>query len=185
MSPYVRTVILVITLLSITRGDAEDRAKPSQLEGRWKVVSAAWNGGNYQHDFIGKMQVTIEKDEIRFGIEGTDAVQAAKFVLHPNQQPAQIDFVKETKDHAWGRDNPVAKLFRGYKLTEGKAIPADDKGEGIYKLEGDKLTLCWRTNAAREIGADGKISAGTVLRPTIFQSHLYYQQFLFVLERVP
>lgn len=136
-------------------------------------------------DAVPKMIVTVEKDEIRFVIEGTDSEQAAKFVLRPEKKPAEIDFVKQTKDQAWGNDNPVLKLFRGYKLEEGKAIPAEDKAEGIYKIEGNKLTLCWRTIKGRELGVEGGISKDAVLRPTIFQSHLYYHQILFELERIP
>jgi hypothetical protein len=63
------------------------------------------------------------------------------------------------------------------------AVPAEGQAEGIYKLDGDALTLCWRTTEAKELLKDGA-SDELKVRPSVFQSVLYYHQFLFVLERV-
>ena len=180
------TILAAATmLLSSASAWAEERAAATLLEGRWRLISAKSNGGNYLHDVIDKMVVHFEKDTIRFLIDGTESEQSAKFVLRANKQPAEIDFIREIKDHNWNNDNQVTKLFRAYQIVDQKAVPADDKGEGIFQVEGRKLTLCWRTIPGHEQLADGKVSAGSYLRPTNFRSDLYDHQFLFVLERIP
>jgi uncharacterized protein (TIGR03067 family) len=152
------------------------------LQGKWRVVSAKQNGGRFPKDRIEKMFVVIEKDEIRVHIEGTKAEQGAKFIIDPKQNPKHIDFTRETRDREWADKLPF-KLFRRYKWADGKPVPAKGKAEGIYKLDGASLTLCWRTTEAREIRGN-KVSTDLKVRPSLFRSDLYYHQFLFVLERV-
>ena len=89
---------------------------------------------------------------------------------------------KETRDREWAEQLPW-KLFRRYKWADGKPVPAEGKAEGIYKLDGDSLTLCWRTTEGKELRGD-KVAQELKVRPSLFQSDLYYHQFLFVLERV-
>jgi uncharacterized protein (TIGR03067 family) len=152
------------------------------VQGKWRVISATENGLDYPKSKIEKMTVLIEKDEIRVLIEGTKSEQGAKFVIDPKQKPKHINFTKETRDSEWAEQLP-AKLFRRYKWVEGKPVPAEGQAEGIYKLDGDALTLCWRTTEGKEI-IGGKATAEQYVRPTLFRSELYYHQFLFVLERV-
>src|SRR6516164_433705 len=152
------------------------------VQGKWRVISAKDNGSSYPNSKIEKMSVVIDKDEIRVVVEGTKSEQGAKFTIDPSTNPKQIDFTKETRDSAWSEQLP-SKLFRSWKFdSESKAIPAEDKVQGIYKLEGDNLTLCWRTTKAKELLKEGA-SKELKVRPSVFQSELYYHQFLFVLAR--
>jgi uncharacterized protein (TIGR03067 family) len=152
------------------------------LQGEWRVVSATENGADFPKDRIEKMFVVLGKDEIRVYVEGTKSEQAAKFVIDPKQKPKHINFTKETRDSAWAEALP-SKLFRRYKWTDGKPVPAAGQAEGIYKLDGGALTLCWRTTEGKEILGD-KVTSEEKVRPSVFRSDLYYHQFLFVLERV-
>ena len=152
------------------------------VQGKWRVISATDNGSSYPKSKIEKLSVVIDKDEIRVVVEGTKSEQGAKFTIDPSTNPKQIDFTKETRDSAWSEQLP-SKLFRSWKFdSESKAIPDEDKVQGIYKLEGDNLTLCWRTTKAKELLKDGA-SKELKVRPSVFQSELYYHQFLFVLAR--
>jgi uncharacterized protein (TIGR03067 family) len=174
-------VSAVATLCAYSSAQAgDDNAK--LLQGKWRVVSAKDNGLDFPKDRVEKMFVVLEKDEIRVYVEGTKSEQGAKFVIDPKQKPKHINFTKETRNSEWAEQLP-AKLFRRYKWVEGKPVLAEGHAEGIYKLDGDALTLCWRTTEAKDILGD-KVSAEQKVRPGVFRSDLYHHQFLFVLERV-
>src|SRR5262245_8493580 len=172
---------VVATLSAYSSAQAGDDAA-KLLQGKWRVVAATHNGLDFPKDRIEKMFVVFEKDEVRVYVEGTKSEQAAKFVIDPKQKPKHINFTKETRDTAWAEELP-SKLFRRYKWADGKPVPAEGQAEGIYKLDGDGLTLCWRTTEGKEI-TGGKPTGEEFVRPTVFRSVLYYHQFLFVLERV-
>jgi uncharacterized protein (TIGR03067 family) len=180
--------ILLITAAMAAGALSACRAAPASdrdarlLQGRWRVVSAKQNGGGLPRHPVTKIFAVIDRDEIRVFLEGTKSEQAAKFTLDPKQDPKHIDFL-EIRDSAWA-EQPHLKLFRRYRWADGMPVPAEGKAEGIYKLAGDTLTLCWRTTEARDlVGGEQQVSERRV-RPGVFQSHLYYHQFLFVLERV-
>jgi uncharacterized protein (TIGR03067 family) len=174
-------VVAILKLSGDKSAQAGDEAA-KLLQGKWRVMSAKQNGAPFPKDWIEKMFVVFEKDEIRVYLEGTKSEQGATFTVDAKQNPKHIDFTKETRDREWADKLPW-KLFRRYKWTDGEPVPAEGKAEGIYKLEGDSLTLCWRTTEGKEILGD-KVSKELKVRPSVFQSQLYYHQFLFVLERV-
>src|SRR5262249_1426346 len=152
------------------------------VQGKWRVISAMDDGASYPKNKIDKMLVLIEQDEIRIVVEGTKSEQGAKFTIDPSTNPKQIDFTKETRDSEWSDQLP-AKLFRSWKLDSIlNLIPADDKVQGIYKLDGDSLTLCWRTTKGKELLKDGVLKEFKV-RPSVFQSGLYHHHFLFLPPR--
>ena len=174
--------IAAITVLGLSSlglpARAEDDAE--QLQGKWRVVSAEQNGADFRKEQLQNVFVVFADDEVRVYRKGTKAEQAAKFTLEAEKK--QIDFTKETRDSEWA-NNLTFRLFRRYKWEGGQPVEAEGPAQGIYKLEGDSLTICWRTTEAKEI-RDGKVASELQVRPTVFRSDLYYQQFLFVLERV-
>lgn len=150
------------------------------FHGKWRVVSATANGAPYPHDRVEKMRVVFDKDSVRVYLKGTNSVQAARFAIDAKPSPKHIDFTELVQDREW-TDRVDLKLFRRYKRVGDEVIVAEGHAKGIYKFDGDRLTLCWRTTEGFEPGAkNNKLS----LRPNSFQSVLYYHQFLFVLERI-
>ena len=182
MNPLSVHLVLGCLLLFARQVPAgEDDA--AALQGRWRVLSAKQNGSSFAKDKIEKMFVVIEQGEILVYIEGTASTQQAKFKLDPKKSPKQIDFIEPSRDNDWESGLLDHKLFRSWRLEGGKVVAADDKVEGIYKLEGDSLTFCWRTIKDKEILGD-KVAQELKVRPSVFRSDLYYHQFLFVLKRI-
>src|SRR5262249_4865198 len=140
-------------------------------------------GAAYPKDKVAKMFVAISNNEIRVYIEGTRSEQASKFTIDPEKNPKHIDFTKQTRDRDWDRGLLWRKLFTCWKEGDKGPVLAQHKAKGIYKLEGDTLTVCWRTTKAKEL-LKGGASKEAYVRPSVFQSILYYHQFLFVLKRV-
>lgn len=179
-----RPLVITAFLLAFAgMASADDKPVETALQGHWKLLSAKQNGGYLHVQDLDKLSLTVDKDEMTFTIDGTEAVQGAKFVLRPETAPPQFDFTRVTQDSKWNHDNPVTKLVQCWNLKEGNAVPNDKLGQGIYKVDGNKLTLCWRTTEGREI-VGGQVSEKAELRPSAFQSHLYYHQILFQMERV-
>jgi uncharacterized protein (TIGR03067 family) len=152
------------------------------IQGKWRVVSAKHNGGERSKETVAAMLVSVDGARIRVHVGDKSADQAAKFTLDPAKAPKQIDFAAQARDG--DRARPEADLFARYKWSGGKPVPVEGQAEGIYQLDGDRLTVCWRTTAARDLLPGGGISKESAVRPSVFQSHLYYHQYLYVLERV-
>jgi uncharacterized protein (TIGR03067 family) len=166
------------TCPSAQAGDDDARL----LQGKWRVVSARQNGASFPKTRADNMFILIDKDDIRVYVADTKSEQGAKFAIDPGQNPRQIDFTRETFDSEWAEQLP-RKLFRRYKWTDGMPAPAEGNAEGIYQLDDDSLTLCWRTTEGKEIIGD-KVATELKVRPSVFRSDVYYHQFLFVLKRV-
>jgi uncharacterized protein (TIGR03067 family) len=90
------------------------------LQGTWVVVSFEKDGR--KHPDPGKGRVVIRKSELSIGQEG-EAGDTFTFKLHPTEKPKGIDLKMP------GEKTPTL---------------------GIYRLEGDRLTLCVRGRGDRK-----------------------------------
>ncbi len=129
-------------------GATEDKAKKSDketIQGEWKVDSAKANGQEPQGaegDQIKGATWTISADKITVTFNGEDRVST--YTVDPTAKPKAIDVMSE---------------------KEGTF-------KGIYKLEGDTLTIC------------ASIQRGDNERPTAFESKEGSFTMLMVLKRV-
>jgi len=91
-------------------------ADPSPLDGTWNVTRAERTGKGLLADELKTMQVVFKDGKMAIKVDGGS--QEAGFKLDPKANPATIDMMPE---------------------------PDDDKkiSRGIYKLDGDTLTICW------------------------------------------
>ena len=150
---------------------------PDAAQFRWRAA-CEWKNGTHSHStvegFYGfgqeqrrKTTFTFEKEQVVVSVEGLDVEQKAKYRLGPKKSPKQIDFEAVSE----GKDLKL-KVFRRIKTDED--AKEDTAGEGIYTLDSDKLTLCWRVQHHKK---------GQPLRPAKFESVFYHLQILVVLER--
>jgi uncharacterized protein (TIGR03067 family) len=170
LTRYFWVMILVGGVVLAARPDFEQPAADDAklLLGKWRVTSAKFNGGDIfgeigflKEKYLRKTTFTFDKEQVVVSVEGLDVEQKAKYRLGPKKSPKQIDFeaVSEGKD---------------LKLKVFRRIKRDEDAKGIYTLDSDKLTLCWRVQHHKN---------GQPLRPAKFESVFYHLQILVVLER--
>ena len=176
LSRFFWVMILVGGVVLAARPDFEQPAADDAklLLGKWRVTSAKFNGGDIigeigflEEKYLRKTTFTFDKVQVVVSVEGLDVEQKAKYRLGPKKSPKQIDFEAVSE----GKDLKL-KVFRRIKTDED--AKEDTAGEGIYTLDSDKLTLCWRVQHHKK---------GQPLRPAKFESVFYHLQILVVLER--
>ena len=110
------TALAVLVIMVAQTTRAADETNQKPLEGTWIVVSSE-NGGKSDDDAIGN-KVVFQGDKVTIHRKSSDDADKASFTIDPKRSPASID-------------------IRGG--DEGTTAP------GIYKLNGDRLTICFRT----------------------------------------
>jgi uncharacterized protein (TIGR03067 family) len=116
-------VLLACVMASTAADDAKQKAVAKDvklLEGAWKVTSIVQGGKEQAEDVLGEtMTFKDGKLTVRGNQDGDEPV-VELFRLDPTCDPKVIDF---------------DDVGRGFKDAESVA-------EGVYKIDGDTLTLC-------------------------------------------
>jgi uncharacterized protein (TIGR03067 family) len=142
-------LIVAFALTSFTAApvpkDALQEAKQG-FQGEWKFVEVRRNGELEKPEDIAKGSFTVKGDKIQIKFLSHD--DTLPFVLDPKADPPSIDITTTIQ-----AVNEVTKVIKG-----------------IYKLEKDKLTICF--------------GIGGTERPKTFKSSAGSNTTLIVLERV-
>jgi uncharacterized protein (TIGR03067 family) len=141
-----RPLGLIVVVLLAGAEPPEDTAKKhlEQLQGQWIVQQAQRDGKDAPAEEREKMLIKIEGKKLVIDEPETAREQIAEITLDPSKSPSAIDL----------------KIPR---LNKGEVL------QGIYKLDGDVLSLCW----TRSGGA----------RPSEFATKPGSDQVLFILKR--
>jgi uncharacterized protein (TIGR03067 family) len=110
-------VLLVLTTPLPLRGGDDARTELKALQGTWKAVGLEAGGQPLAKEAVGDFTFVVGADGKATGKMARSEYQA-RVIVDPQKDPKTIDNVHETGQH------------------KGK------KQFGIYKLEGDKWTVC-------------------------------------------
>jgi uncharacterized protein (TIGR03067 family) len=136
-------ILLAVVAVASARDDDAKKAQES-LQGKWKLVAGEMGGMKMPEGALENGSWVIKDNHYTF--RAAEQTEKGTIKLDPGKKPAAIDL----------------------EITEG-----GDKGKtqvGIYKLEGDKLTVC----VAR---------AGDKERPTEFKTKEGTEQLMFTFQR--
>lgn len=98
----------------------------SRLQGSWVCVKVEIDGEAHDHGGLAEMKQVFEKDTLRF-YRGGKHVGDVSFTIDPTTTPKAMD---------WTYDSP--------ERLKGKTR------RGIYRLDGDSLTICFNISADRK-----------------------------------
>jgi uncharacterized protein (TIGR03067 family) len=136
----VRAVILFAAVVLIAADEpAKDVKKEMQLlQGNWAMVSMEGKGGGkFADKEVKRYKLTIKDDQWTVTIEGA-ATNKMTFQIDPAKSPKEIDLT-----------------------LKGPAVNTPMKG--IYKLEGDTLTLCRTVSSQEERPKEFKTGHGFLM----------------------
>jgi uncharacterized protein (TIGR03067 family) len=132
---------LLVCWLPPARGD--EKGEVARLQGTWRPVDLERRGDPGAAAFRPAACVVIKGNTLRFQV-GERVLQELHFTLGPARAPRAIDLVSASGP------------------TKGKTL------RGIYRLEGDRLTLCWPLDGdAKRPAGFGAEAAGDVVTFTL------------------
>jgi uncharacterized protein (TIGR03067 family) len=152
-------LVMAVTLLPV----ADDKPDDKGLSGDWKVVKLVANGQTAPAAQLRGSTVTFKDGKLLMKQGGASQEQA--YETDPSQSPKTIDLTVTTRSAS----GPGAATRRG----SPQPPPPEEKQEklpGIYKLEGNRLTLC--------------VAIPPNVRPTEFPAEPAMGVLFMVLEKV-
>ena len=130
-------VLLALAVTVAAPAPKEAKKDPPSVLGEWLIESTTLNGAPLPGGPVVTVVYTADgKSETRR--EGGAIVQSGTYTLDPKKEPAEVD------------------------LTS--APPAAGTWKGIYRLDGDTLTVCVTTSSsARPTSFEGKAGSGYIV----------------------
>lgn len=135
-------MVCILMVIAVGAGAADGAAADEKLlQGRWEYVSVQWDGQPFPLEKGDHIVISGRK----WSIHRNKMVLKSKHALDPSKSPKHLDLIVD-------RDGATIRLRE------------------IYRLEGNKLTLCEPSHADAP-------------RPTTFSAKKGEKQYLIVLKR--
>jgi RNA polymerase sigma factor (sigma-70 family) len=118
------------------------------MQGSWRIVKVESNGVELPADAIATARWTVKKDEIEVTDEFTEEPTVLKLVISPEQNPKHFD-------------TTMTKVGKHKKAINNQGAGVKDKlVPGLYKRDGDNLTVCMRSPENLDDGRPKEVKAG-------------------------
>ncbi len=124
MRKFVLALPVVFLLLAAEEGKKDAKKELKKFEGTWVPVSAEVNGNKLPEDALKELKLTFKGNTVTRQYKGMTV--KATFKVDPSKDPKQFDAKGE---------------------EDGKEV----KALGIYKFDGDRLTVCSVRGRGKEL----------------------------------
>ena len=116
-----------------------------KLQGKWKIASregeADPDGEEDKEKGDKGLVITIDKDVLSYAYDG-EVSSRRKMTLRPSKETKEVDLVYVDEKGKEMTNTSRTKVTSGKKKGKIKETKTTLKEQAIYKLDGDKLTLC-------------------------------------------
>lgn len=117
----------------------------SKLQGKWKIFSRDGesdpDGEEDKEKGDKGLVITIDKDVLSYAYDG-EVSSRRKMTLRPSKDPKEVDFVYVDEKGKEITTTSRSKVASGKKKGKVKETKSSIKEQAVYKIDGDKLTLC-------------------------------------------
>jgi uncharacterized protein (TIGR03067 family) len=164
---HIRSVVILVALFAFPSpaGSQEPPDEAKQLAGKWRAISGAWRGNSLTEDQARQCVLVFHPPrpvaDLSGGPRGLDLSVPDKLVdyqIWTTADKLETRYVTEWQEYRYTLDPSASPCV----LNAMKFFGAKGHGfAGIYRLEGDTLTVCFNFNRTDKLPKEFRSPKGS------------------------